>query len=641
VSAPRDAAPGDDGSSARAALLLVHIEPSGQPAARDDRYRTEQPCRALGELGHVSVVSGSMHSPALIESGLLDEADILVLCEASDPDLLPVIESRRRQQRLTAYEINSHLLSPPAESRTAPRARDLVARSLPQQLGRHADCLQLATPALDARFAALNSRRAVFPSQLWEAPPREPRPGRPGVVIGWGGSRAHVDDLRWVIPALRGVLERHPEVHLTVMGDPGLGEVLAVGEPGDADADVDVGLPPGRVTLVPAGTPSDYQAFLANVDIGLAPLLPTEFNRCRSDVRFLEYAAAGTLAVCSDLEPYRGVVRPGQTGFLFRDVAELETVLERALAEPELRGPVAARAALYATSERLERNRIGDRLAFYLAVATQLGLKMTPRPTLDETLFATAAETSRAFEGSRYFALGQAPIERLLAAGVACRGDGRVDEARRLFNDARRQAPRSYVPELLLGQTETDPILATEALERACELNPRSCEAAFLLGLHLQGLGAPDRAAAAFQRARAIAPTFGAPQEKLGELAEQAGRIEEACQLYEEAALQNSAFALPVVRLANAAAREGRMDKAVGLLERTLEGDPGLWLTNFVIGRAYLELRRFHQARVHLQQALDGADDRSAVLKEIAKAEVGLGNLEAARTALVEAKRLD
>jgi hypothetical protein len=66
-------------------------------------------------------------------------------------------------------------------------------------------------------------------------------------------------------------------------------------------------------------------------------------------------------------------------------------------------------------------------------------------------------------------------------------------------------------------------------------------------------------------------------------------------------------------------------------------------LPNFLVGRAYVELKRFHQARVHLQRALlwaesdgaqknsareplvAGAEDRAAVLSELARAEAGLG----------------
>jgi tetratricopeptide (TPR) repeat protein len=611
-------------STSRPTLLVVHATSALEPEGRDALHRTRQPCRALGELEHVAVVSGSLLSPAFTDSRLLDEADVLVLADVADPDLLPVLEARRRSRRLTIYELGSHPLAPPPGARTAGSARDLVRRSMPPHLARRADGLQLATPALEARFGALNARRAVFPSQLWDAPAapatRAHAPGR--VVVGWGGSAAHADDLRAIAPALAGVLARHPEVDVAVMGGDWLRGALAA-------------LPAARLFVTPTGTPDDYARFLDGLDIGLAPLLPTEFNRCRSDARVLEYAARGVLAVCVDLEPHRAV-QPGGTGLLFRDAAELETVLERALAEPALCAAMAATAAHTLGESRLERRHVGDRLAFYLATATQLGLPLAPRPDGDPFEALGLAPT---FAGSRYVALGDGPTEALLRAGLDERRAGHLVEARRLFTEARRASPRAYMPELLLGETEEDPTLSIEALERAAELNPRSCLAPFLMGLRLGYAGVDDRAAAALQRARALAPSFGAPQERLGELAEAAGHVEEACQLYEEAALQNSAFALPVARLATVALREGRVDKAVALLERSLDGDPELWLTNFVLGRAHLELRRFHQARLHLRRALDGAEDRAAVLAELAKAEVGAGELDAARAALEEARR--
>jgi tetratricopeptide (TPR) repeat protein len=191
--------------------------------------------------------------------------------------------------------------------------------------------------------------------------------------------------------------------------------------------------------------------------------------------------------------------------------------------------------------------------------------------------------------------------------------------------------------------TATDDEVALAALARAEERYPLSCQAPYLRGVRLLGRGDQAGAAAAFERARAIAPGFGAPQERLGALAEAAGRTAEAAHYYEEAALQNGAFALPIARLATIARRDGRLDKAVALLERSLGDDPALGLTNFLVGRAYVELKRFHQARVHLQRALlwaesdeaqrngtreplvAGAEDRAAVLSELARAEAGLG----------------
>jgi tetratricopeptide (TPR) repeat protein len=612
----------------RPALRVVQIGPPESLDRGPAIHRTIQPCRALGELADVTVVSGFTLSPAIYSEGLLLAADVLVLRDLADPDLLPVIAARRRHGRLTAYEIGSHFFASPPSDASPSTQSDLVARSLVPQLARQADCLQLATAALETQFATLNPRRAVFPSQLWDAPRRPPLRPSDRVVIGWAGSRAERQDLLLALPALVGVMERHPEVRVAIMGDPELRAALSP-------------LPTARVSFMPAGSLERYHRFLEGIDIGIAPLAPTPFNRCGDDLRFLDYAAHGVLAVCADLEPYRAVVRPGQTGFLFRDAAELETVLERALAEAELRAAIPSRAASTA-NERLERRHTAERLGFYLSTAAQMGVRLGggdgPRPSFPPPELMDERQAARLFPGSRYLALGAGKVERLLIEGLRQAREGATDEACRTFEVAERLAPASHLPPLLLGMIAAGET-AIGALVRAESRNPLSCQAAYRLGERLLAAGDEPGAVAAFERARTIAPAFGAPQERLGALAEAAGRIEEACRLYEEAALQNSAFALPIAHLATLAQRDGRIDRAVGLLERSLVDDPDLWLTNFLIGRSYIELKRFHQARVHLLRALDGAEERTAVLTELARAEAGLGNADAARETLEEARR--
>jgi tetratricopeptide (TPR) repeat protein len=608
--------------------LLIAVV--GPPEPLDEGpavYRTVQPCRALGELPEVAVVSGSPLSPALTESGVLLSADILVIRDVADPDLLPIIAARRRQGRLTAYELTNHLYAAPPGDADRHRRVDLIERSLTPLLARQADCVQFATRTLESQFAALNPHRAVFPSQLWNAPPPLPLRRLDRVVIGWGGARAHSNDLRSVIPALAGIMERHPEVVFAVMGDPAVKPLLT-------------GLPAARVSFSPWAPLGDYYRFLEQVDVGLAPLSASPYDRCRGDIRFVEYAAHGVLSICAELDPYRDIVRPGQTGYLYRDVTELETVLERALAEGQVRAAIPARAARYVASERLERTHAPERLGFYLAVAAQNGLKLgggSARPPFPHPAFSDESAAPLSFPDSRYLALGQGEVDRLLAEGVTHKQAGAAAEAGRCFDAAARLAPRSHLPQLWLGTTLA-PAAAVEALARAEALNPLSCHAPYLRGVRLLELGEKNDAAVAFERARALAPSFGAPQERLGELCEAAGRTDEASRLYEEAALQNSGFALPIARLATLAMRAGKLDKAIGLLERTLSNDPELSLTNTLLGGAYVELKRFHQARVHLLRALEGTDDRPGVLTALAKAEAGLGNNDAARAAIEEAR---
>src|SRR5262249_52562475 len=189
-----------------------------------------------------------------------------------------------------------------------------------------------------------------------------------------------------------------------------------------------------------------------------------------------------------------------------------ETVLERALAEGEVRAAIPARAARYVASERSERRHAKDRLGFYLSVAAQMGFEIKgrkrqefPPPELRDERHAAMS-----FPDSRYTMLGAGEGERLLEEGLRREQAGELAEARRCFPAPARMAPRSHLPPLLLGGVEA-PAAAIEALSRAEALNPSSCHAAYLRGVRLLEVGDVADAAAAFERARAIAPSFGAP----------------------------------------------------------------------------------------------------------------------------------
>ena len=553
---------------------------------------------------------------------LFDEADVLVLCDVVDADFLPVIEARRRRRRLTVYEINDHFLAPQPWNPTAYLAANLISRSLSSQLARQSDCLQLTVDQLDRRFGHLNPRRAIFANQLWEAPAPPPVARDTGPVrIGWGGSLGHREDIKWVIPVLRGTVLRHPEVTLAIMGDPSLRDLFAW-------------VPRGQFEFTTGGSIDAYRGFVAGLDIGIGPLLPTEFNRCRSDVKFLEYTAGGALAIVSDLEPYRTTIRDGENGLLFRALDDLGTALERALGHPAERAAMVRTAAAELGAGRLERDHARDRLGFYLSMVASLAFERGGRtPTPAEGAVARPQTGARTFEGSRYFAFGEGEVERLLYEGLVVQQAGDGGEARRRFAEAVRREPGFYLAHMFLAGAEPSAGAALARLRRAEELNPRSCNVSFLIGANLEASGDLDGAALAFERCRAIAPSFGAAQCRLGDLAERAGRLEDACRLYEDAALRNSSLALPVARLATIALANGQREKAVGLLEQSLQHDADLWLTNFLIGRAYVELKHFRQARLHLSRALDTAPERGAVLAQ-------LGNLDAARSALDELKRL-
>jgi hypothetical protein len=63
-----------------------------------------------------------------------------------------------------------------------------------------------------------------------------------------------------------------------------------------------------------------------NIDIVVAPLLDNVFNRCKSNIKFLEMSALGIPCICQDLAPYQPY-----TDLLFKDANELQNQIDSVL----------------------------------------------------------------------------------------------------------------------------------------------------------------------------------------------------------------------------------------------------------------------------------------------------------------------
>jgi glycosyltransferase involved in cell wall biosynthesis len=84
---------------------------------------------------------------------------------------------------------------------------------------------------------------------------------------------------------------------------------------------------------------AEFAAYFAHqsADILIAPLLDNSFNRCKSSIKFLEYAWLGIPGVYSRLEPYESVVQHGQNGFLAATLEEWEARLTELVSDGALR----------------------------------------------------------------------------------------------------------------------------------------------------------------------------------------------------------------------------------------------------------------------------------------------------------------
>lgn len=268
------------------------------------------------------------------------------------------------------------------------------------RLVRSADGLVVSTPALRDRLANLNPAIAIVPNALDErllepervdpamavlAPRR--RPGDDRVVIGYMGTFTHDADWRLVAPALREVCRRHPgRVAIQLVGVAGQSGTLAAAP--DLPIEV-IRLTPEQMAY-PAFLPWFTQA--VDWDIGIAPLCDSDFTRTKSDIKHLDYAAAGLAGVYSAVPAYAATVRDDETGLVVPNAPRAWVdALDALVGDPGRRARIGAAAQAYLRRERTLAVRGGD---WVEAFTTLLGASGGARVHLAGELQAAAGPPS-------------------------------------------------------------------------------------------------------------------------------------------------------------------------------------------------------------------------------------------------------
>jgi glycosyltransferase involved in cell wall biosynthesis len=107
-----------------------------------------------------------------------------------------------------------------------------------------------------------------------------------------------------------------------------------------------------------------YLQLLSTSEICLMPLTDTPFNRCKSDLKFLEASASRVAALASHIV-YGGTIEDGRTGVLFLDGAELRQRLLRMIANPDMARAVADRARAHVAAHRMMAYQVARRVEWY------------------------------------------------------------------------------------------------------------------------------------------------------------------------------------------------------------------------------------------------------------------------------------
>lgn len=476
-------------------ILIAQVDTPQDRKSGDFHYRTYAPSVGMAMVDGTCVVNLSSIHPS--RDDIMRDADVLVLNNLCDPDLLPVIEQRKRQRgKLTVYELNDALEEPPADSPVACFYQDDRNSRLLKKLASYCDMLQFSTEELRKRYGHLNPRHVVFPNQILHIPSERKFARKPQVIIGWGGSQGHREDLGAVAPALMQWIMSRENIQLHLMCAPSLWEFFDE-------------LPVQKKRHFNTGSMESYSQFLSQLDIGIAPLLDTPFNRSRSDVKFLEYAIHGVVPVMQALAPYSQSVDAGKTGFLFDSPETLTSTLDSLCNDLSRRVGIAISARHYVLSERLERQHSRRRVEIYRHELQRLGFSRSAQETqafnrrMD--VYGSLAEPGPM---ERYLPLAITAFEECLYQGARLCQAGRRHEARPLLETAVTLEPRSHLPHLYGAGVLEDPITS---LTRALSKKPDSVHTNLLLGDVLLNMGNAARALHHYLTAKQLFPQYELP----------------------------------------------------------------------------------------------------------------------------------
>jgi len=307
-------------------------------------YRMIMPMRELAKHGHELDMAGGDDPHGGNRPGIqvLDarKADITT---AERLDTFDGLSAWRRLAPFTrlVYEIDDDVFSldpvnfGPYQTYSRGDVRDAIAH--------YAEVSHMVTVTCEPLAEVMrefSGNVVILPNHIpaWVLDLPAPRGERP--AVGWMGGSSHGMDILQATGPLQKFLRKFPAWDAVLIG-----------------TDYRPAVRHKRCGYIPwTHVTKDPEGFYRSIDfeIGIAPLADTRFNRSKSYLKALEYAARGIPVIASDAECYRPFVVDGVTGFLVRSQNEWLDRLCTLASDDDLRASMGAKAKEVARLHTIE-----------------------------------------------------------------------------------------------------------------------------------------------------------------------------------------------------------------------------------------------------------------------------------------------
>lgn len=270
----------------------------------------------------------------------LKDANIVIFQRSDRAIFLDLMKDCRARGIRTVYEVDDLLFDVPRHNPAAWMWRRKPVQKLLKTMLEMSDAVIASTKPLGERIEKemgwtegsvhlchnhLNDI-AWGPSVLDSITKLHENNGR--IVLGWQGSTTHDVDFKEALPAIKRVTDENPNVILRLFGDvPRSIRGVISNDKFEWTGGVPYEQYPVKLKY-------------CNFDIGLAPVTPSTFNICKSNIKWLEYSAIKIPTCASRVYPYEQSIKHGETGFLAKDTNEWYENLSLLVRDAQLRKKV-------------------------------------------------------------------------------------------------------------------------------------------------------------------------------------------------------------------------------------------------------------------------------------------------------------
>ena len=319
-------------------IVAFLSDPDGQ-----GHYRVLNPLTMLARLGHdVDVIR--TRPKMTICASVFQGVDVVILQRLQGIiDLLAPLKDHVPEEQLpkVVYDIDDNLWEMPHDNPSRIIDGPAVLTKLTQEMQR-AHAVTVSTPELGHEIYRRGINRSIhlLPNGIdydlrdWETIRERPLALRRRPIIGWAGGLHHNGDEVPLGGTLATVLRKHPEWLFVMQGSSELAGLWKRR----------LNIPEGQFYFLEGEDFNTYQTSIGRFDIAIAPLRVNDFNKCKSELRLMEYGAQGVPYVASRIEPFTRFhhVTMGLGGFLASDEYEWRAQLEMLMQNYELRQTMSA-----------------------------------------------------------------------------------------------------------------------------------------------------------------------------------------------------------------------------------------------------------------------------------------------------------